>query len=114
MRNIQSLKAKQQAHQVTACQAQEHTWTVLSGTSGSTYAVRLVDGVYRCECHYDRYTKRGQNCSCSHVTAVLAHEAAEEGRRLVLHDNQEAAARSKRPVVDLGNGLFASRRLVTA
>lgn len=109
-RNVKELKAKMNNHKVVPCDAQPGTWTVESGTSGTAYTVRLVDGHHRCGCRYDIYTRHGESCGCSHVAAVVKFEAEAAGRKVTLHDGAEAAKRQRRPLVELGNSLFVTSR----
>lgn len=114
-RNVSELKAKMNNHVAIKCEAIPNTWTVVSGTSGSEYMVRMTEpGVYRCGCMTDRYTKKGESCGCSHVASVVKAVAAEENRRLTLHDGAEAAKRQHRAVIEIGSGLFATTRPVGA
>ena len=107
-RNVSELKAKMNNHEVS--RLGDSTWTVVSGTSGTSYEVHLVNGSHRCGCKFDKYTRRGESCGCSHVAAVVKFEAAEAGRKAYLHDGVEAAKRQHRPLVELGSGLFLTSR----
>jgi len=110
-RHTSALKAKAQTHQVY--EMFENAWKVISGNSNKPYSVsKMPDGTYTCNCDYGtcggHYALR--QSGCSHVAAVVAHEAAEQGRRISLHDGEEAAKRQHRPVVDLGQGLYLTTR----
>lgn len=109
-RNISSLKEKMAAHEVA--QSSPNGWSVKSATSDKFYAVsRNRDGIFQCGCRSQTYTKRGESCSCSHVASVLKFIAEADARKITLHDGVDAAKRTHRPMIEIGNGLFATTRV---
>lgn len=112
MRNIQTLKVKATTHQVL--DINEYTWSVTSGSSGKDYEVHKHGDNYQCSCQYGtaggKQWARKQS-GCTHVMAVVAHETAKGGRKVSYHDGQEAAQKQRRPMFEVGQGLFVTSRV---
>jgi hypothetical protein len=112
MRHVASLRDKAAKNIVRV--VDDGLFKVVSATSGNEYTVRrLPDGAYACDCRYGDPYQTGRalgKSGCSHSLAVALFVAAEEGKRLAVHDGEDAAKRQHRPRVDLGNGLVVTFR----
>jgi len=89
-------------------------YKVISGSSGSTYWVRLsdVDDGAICSCPWGKYRPRAQQfkSGCSHSQAVYQFILAEQGRTTSAWGDKESARRQHRPIVDLSDGVLLTTR----
>lgn len=127
MRNAKSLQAKAKNHQVAS--AGHDTFTVTSGTSGSSYTVRLIPDTCpstgpstgsgdtsgcngaECGCDWGKYRRASDlRSGCSHVQAVYRHIENQSVRETSTWASEEEARRQHRPTISIGDGIWMTSR----
>jgi len=112
--NPKKLQKKAKEHTVTPLD--HNQFRVVSGSSGSTYFVRLQHGVEGavCNCKWGQYRKWADHyrSGCSHVQAVYRFMEEDRNRVPSAWITKEDAKRQHRPVLSIGDGvLLTSRRI---
>jgi len=109
--NAKQLHNKAKAHEVKPLSS--WSYSVISGTSGTRYVVRMVDKQSAsCTCEWGGYRKsaNGKRSACSHVQAVMQFTANHVQRSTAAWSSTEAAERQKRHMVKLGDGVTITTR----
>jgi hypothetical protein len=111
--NAKAIQKKSKSHTVTPTGLD--AFTVVSGSSGSEYEVRVtLHGGY-CSCEWGGYRSRADKRSgCSHVTAAYNFIAAESNRTVSVWASPEDAKRQRRPALNIGDGVHITARLKPA
>ncbi len=84
-------------------------YVVTSSTSGKQYTVNLYP-IASCNCEWAYYQPEGKPVACSHVQAVVAFVAAEEGYTTVARASTEDVRHLHRKVQRIGNGVKVTLR----
>jgi len=110
IKNAKAIQGKSRAHKVSQ---EGSRFSVVSGTSGSTYSVELLGiGGAQCSCDWAMYrpARTGRKSGCSHVVAVYHYLACEQGRSAMSWASPEAAGRQHRPMLAIGDGVTLTTR----
>lgn len=105
--NIQSTTKKAKTHQVR--RSISGSWLVTSGSSGTTYRVRL-EPLASCTCDWAKYRPQDQACGCSHVQAVVAFEAEIAGYSATIRSQAESTSHLHRKTEQIGDGIKVTLR----
>jgi len=85
-------------------------FSVTSATSGKTYTVtNLANGGFQCTCKWSQYHRTDLK-PCSHCLAVEEWLEQAGNRSLSFWTSEEEAQRQHRPVMRVGQGLWATSR----
>lgn len=87
-------------------------YSVVSGTSGKVYSVRLNGCQGACSCDWAKYRPANdQRSGCSHVIAAINFVAQESGASSVsVWTNEADAARQHRQTINIGDGVLVTVR----
>lgn len=107
-RNAKELMEKARSHEVYPLGGGE--FEVVSGSSRRSYLVTdLANGGLQCVCRWSEYHRTDFE-PCSHCIAVELWLEQAGNRELVLWASKEDAKRQKRPVRQVGRGLWITSR----
>jgi len=112
MRNTTALMKSAKSHTVREV-VKGLVYSVRSGGSGAMYSVTTHSDGATCTCKWGTAGGNAQRdtSGCSHVAAVTIFKTATDGKKVALHDGEDAARRQKRRRIALGQGLFATVRV---
>ena len=119
IKNVKTVNKKSKTHQVS--EFSPFVYHVTSGASGKTYtvsvqhntntgAIEFVGAV--CNCRWGQYRPNSDPRSgCSHVMATFRYiEQFETGKSVSAHASYDDAARQKRHMLAIGNGVILITR----
>jgi hypothetical protein len=107
-RHAKELQTKAKKHQVTPVGRSQ--FLIDSSTSGRAYRIwQRRNGGFECSCPWSQYHDTSRR-PCSHVLAVEEWLEAAGNRRLSFWADPAEAARQRRPVRRVGDGLWATSR----
>jgi len=86
------------------------SFTILSGVSGKTYYARLMRTGANCSCPWGSHKWTDLRSACHHIQAVFDH--LELDRRVSAWCDVERAMRQHRPILDIGDGVTLTSRLI--
>jgi hypothetical protein len=108
--NPKPLQKKSRTHEVI--EIAPNTYQVISGTSGTSYQVSIVDNGATCTCKWAQYRKHDDPRSgCSHVQAAYTSHT---GRKASAWNDPQQAKRQHRPSVNIGDGVILTTRKTPA
>jgi uncharacterized Zn finger protein len=110
IKNAKTIQSKSRTNEVHPMD--NGRYSVVSGTSGKVYSVRLNGNGGTCTCDWAKYRPAGDNRSgCSHVVAAINFAAQVEGATSVSAWTSEAdAARQHRQTINIGDGVLVTVR----
>lgn len=111
-RQAKALQKKSKTHEVK--NAGNGKFIVTSGATGAQYTVTLLGNAQAtCTCPWaEKRGLEGKPVACSHTVAAFDH--IDETRRVSAWESKEKARKQHRPIIDLGDGLILTSRLVAA
>lgn len=109
-RQAKALQAKSKTHSIK--NIGNGRFTVISGATGAQYTVTLLgNNTAACTCPWaEKRGLEGKPVACSHTVAVFDH--LDETRRVSAWESEEKAKKQHRPIINLGDGLILTSRLV--
>lgn len=87
-------------------------YSIVSGTSGKVYSVKLNGQGGTCTCDWAKYRPANDSRSgCSHVVTAIQFAAQEDGKNSVsVWTNEADANRQHRQIINIGDGVLVTVR----